>query len=92
METERIISLCKMYQKRFQREKVPKDRMDPKRFPFFKEEMIAHAHSLLDEILEEFARNPENVSEPGYRLGFIQALLWAGGWYTSEEILQHNRP
>ncbi len=91
MEPSKIIAVCEMYRKRFEAEGIPKKRMGEDELFVSKIEMLAHAHFLLDGI-EEFAVNPEKVGKTGRHLGSVQTLLWVAGWYTLEDIMNHNHP
>lgn len=54
------------------------------------DQMLAHAHYLIDGV-EEFAKNPEKEGKTGRHLGSLQTLLWVARWYTLEELRRHNR-
>lgn len=93
MTPEKIISIVEMYEERLQSEKVPKVRMSPKRTfaSLEKSEMLAHAHYLCDGI-KEFARDPQKQRKAGSHLTAIQMCLSFAGWYTLEDLMNHNRP
>ncbi len=91
MTLEKIYAVVKMYRTRFEKEGIPKKRMDPQSFFKSKEEMLAHAHYLLDGI-EEYAKDSDKKGKCGRHLGSCQTLLWTAGWYTLEELMNHNRP
>ena len=86
---------------RFEAEKIPKQRIDPRKFfgwlEIFgfivvpKKRLLAHAHYLLDGV-EQYARDPEKVGKTGRHLGSLQTLLCTAKWYTLEELMEHNRP
>ncbi len=90
MTPEKIKSVCTLYRNRFEAEGIPKKRMPIDKHPQVKEEMLAHAHYLLDGILV-FANDPENKGKTGRHLGSMQTLLWVAGWYTLEDLMNHNR-
>jgi len=79
------------YRSRFEHEGVPKVRMNPETLFTSREEMLAHAHYLLDGV-EEYARDSKRKGKTGRHLGSIQTLLWVAGWYTLAEIMEHNKP
>ena len=53
--------------------------------------MLAHAHYLLDGILE-YAGNPDKKGKCGRHLGSYKTILLVAGWYTLEELMNPNRP
>ena len=97
MTTEKILEVVTLYRKRFETEKVHKERMDLfSHFSFSNQEvakrkMLEHAYYLLDGV-EEFARNPDKIGKTNRHLGSIQTLLLISGWYTLDELMNHNRP
>lgn len=91
MTTEKILSVVAVYRARFEKEGIMKIRMSPKECPKTPEVMLAHAHYLLDGIVE-YAQDPEKVGKTGRHLGSMQTLLMCAGWYTLEECMDHNRP
>ena len=91
MTPEKIIAVARMYRERFEREGIPKERMDPKAFFDSTEEMLAHAHYLAD-TTEEHARNPETYGKANRHLASLQTLLWTAEWYTLDDLMNHNRP
>ncbi len=93
MDSSTILAVCNMYQKRFDTEGIPKKRMDEKKFFESKDEMLAHANYLLDGIRGfSVSMSLRNIGKTGRHLGSVQTLLWVAGWYTLEEIMNHNRP
>ena len=51
---------------------------------------LTHCHSMIDEMRQFVA---EGRMDKVFRwLGFIQGVLWVNGWYTLEELMNHNRP
>ncbi|MEN9613723.1 MAG: hypothetical protein RLZZ347_30 [Candidatus Parcubacteria bacterium] len=96
MTTAKILSVVALYRARFEKEGIPKIRMNPDTCPRSKDtggkrEMLAHAHYLLDGIAK-YAQDPEKVGKTGRHLGSAQMLLWCAGWYTLTELMDHNRP
>ena len=52
--------------------------------------MIAHCAGMLDKI-KDFVK--EGRIEKAFRwLGFIQGCLWVIGYYSLEDLMNHNRP
>jgi hypothetical protein len=90
MTTEKILSVTALYRERFMIEGTPKQRMDPTKFFETSDQMLAHAHYLIDGV-EKFAKDPEKEGKAGRHLGSLQTLLWVAKWYTLEELMQHNR-
>ena len=92
MTPEKIVSVIEMYEERLQMEGVPKVRMDPKRTfaSASKQELLAHAYFLCDGV-KEFARDPTRQRKAGSHLTAIQMCLSFVGWYTLEDLMNHNR-
>ena len=92
MTPEKIISVVNMYERRLQVASVPKIRIDPKRTfaSLRRDEILAHAHFLTDG-LKELALNQEKQRKAGSHLTAIQMCLSFAGWYTLEELMNHNR-
>jgi len=90
---EKIISVIEMYEARLREEGVPKVRMDPGRTfgDPSKEELLAHAHFLCDGV-KVFARDPARQRKTGSHLTSVQMCLSFAGWYTLQELMDHNRP
>lgn len=95
MTEEKILEVVARYRHRFTLENIPKRRMNP--HCFFSphrnastRQMLMHAHYLLDGI-EAYAKDPARTGKTGRHLGSCQTLLWAAGWYTLDELMQHNR-
>ena len=91
MTPRKILALVAAYRLRFEREGIPKRRMDVDSHFSCPDEMPMHAHYLLDGI-EENANNPDRWGEVNHQLGIVQTLLWVFGWYTLEDLMSHNRP
>ena len=93
MTAEKIISVIEMYEKRLREADVPKVRMDPRRTfqSLTQEEMLAHAHFLCDGA-KKYATDPEKQRKAGSHLTSIQLCLSFAGWYTLQELMDHNRP
>ncbi|HXV27069.1 MAG TPA: hypothetical protein VD862_03555 [Candidatus Paceibacterota bacterium] len=93
MTTEKILSVVGMYRRRMEAEGIPKRRMDPARYfgSQTRRDLLAHAHFLLDGV-EEYAKDTERAGKTGRHLGSVQTLLSVCGWYTLQELMDHNRP
>lgn len=93
MKTEKIIAVIGMYEKRLCKEDIPKIRMNPKRTfeSLTKDEILAHAHFLTDGV-KELVKNTKKKRKTGSHLTAIQMCLSFAGWYTLEDIMNHNRP
>jgi len=92
MDSEKIISVVEMYEKRLRDVGVPKIRMNPKRTfaSLSREEMLAHAHFLTDGV-KEYAKEGK-LRKMGSHLTAIQMCLSFAGWYTLEDLMNHNKP
>ena len=93
MNSEKIISVVEMYEKRLCKKGIPKICMNPKRTfaSLSKEEMLAHAHFLIDGV-KEYAKDDNKQRKTGSHLTVIQMCLSLAGWYTLEDLMNHNRP
>ncbi len=93
MTPEKIISIIEMYEERLRAEGVSKTRMDPKRTFASTNvaERLAHAHFLCDGV-KEYAKDPQKQRKTGSHLTAVQMCLSLAGWYTLEDLMNHNRP
>ncbi|OHA79746.1 MAG: hypothetical protein A2675_04000 [Candidatus Yonathbacteria bacterium RIFCSPHIGHO2_01_FULL_51_10] len=91
MTPEKICSVVALYRARFEKEGIPKQRMDPQKFFSSQQEMLAHAHYLTD-TTEEYACDPELFAKANRHLASLQTLLWTAEWYTLADLMNHNRP
>lgn len=93
MAPEKIIAIIEMYEHRLVAENIPKIRMDPSDTfaSLTKEGLLAHAHFLCDGV-KEYARDPEKLRKTGSHLTAVQMCLSFAGWYTLEDLMNHNRP
>ncbi len=93
MTPEKIISVIEMYEERLRMEGISKVRMDPKRTfeSTNKNERLMHAHFLCDGV-KEYAKDSQRQRKAGSHLTAIQMCLSFAGWYTLEELMNHNRP
>ena len=93
MKSEKILEVLAVYECRLLKEGVPKNRMDPKRTfeSLTKEERLMHAYFLIDGA-KWLATSPDKQGKAGRHLGAIQMCLSFAGWYTLEELMNHNRP
>ncbi|MDP1690196.1 MAG: hypothetical protein Q8L52_03280 [bacterium] len=92
MTPEKIISVIEMYERRLREEGIQRVRMDPKRTfaSAHKDEMLAHAYFLCDGV-KKYALDLGKQGKAGRHLGAIQMLLSFAGWYTLEDLMNHNR-
>lgn len=92
MTSEKVIAVIEMYEKRLREEGIPKIRMDPRRTfaTLAKDEILAHAHYLTDGA-KEYARQGKR-RKMGSHLTAIQMCLSFAGWYTLEDLMNHNKP
>ncbi len=93
MTKEKIISVIEMYEERLRNSSVPKIRMDPKRTfgSLTLDEILAHAHYLCDGVKKN-AKDPCKLRKTGSHLTAVQMCLSFAGWYTLEDLMNHNRP
>jgi hypothetical protein len=92
MKPEKVISIIEMYEEKLRKAGVPKTRMDPKRTfaSLGREELLAHAHFLTDGV-REYTRAGK-WRKMGSHLTAIQMCLSFAGWYTLQDIMNHNKP
>ncbi|MEK7514623.1 MAG: hypothetical protein AAB587_02265 [Patescibacteria group bacterium] len=92
MKPEKIISVIEIYEKRLQTYEIPKERIDPKHTfaSLSTEQILAHAHYLCDGA-KEYARDPDKQGKVNRHLATIQMCLSFAGWYTLEDLMNHNR-
>lgn len=90
---EKIFAVVSLYRQMLCEEGIPKERMDPSRTlgSLTSRERLAHAHFLLDGILE-YARDPEKKGKAGRHLAAVQMILSFENIYTLAELMNHNRP
>ena len=93
MTTEKILSLVAKYRIQFEKRGIPKIRMDSRRTlgSLPPTQLLAHAHYLLDG-LAEYAQDPEKKGKTGRHLASVQMILSFAGWYTLQDLMNHNRP
>lgn len=93
MDPQKVIDVVSMYEEELKKQGIPKGRIDPKKT--FKEatydEILAHAHYLIDGV-KKYALNPGQEGKTGRHLASVQMCLSFAGWYTLEELMNHNRP
>jgi len=83
MLNEKCIAILEMYGKDLERDIA--DDQDPGVAPSLK-----HALTMVPKAIAFFM---EGRREKGFRwLGFIQGVLWSEGYYSIEELKNHNRP
>lgn len=93
MTPEKIIAVIEMYEARLRRAGIPKLRMDPKHTfeSLSKAERLQHAHFLCEGV-KEYARDPQKQQKAARYLTVVQMCLSFAGWYTLEDLMNHNRP
>lgn len=93
MDSQKVLSVVKVYEDRLLEECVPKKRMDTSRTfaSLSKEEVLAHAHFLIDGV-KEYAVIEGKEGKTGRHLASIQVCLSFAGWYTLLELMNHNKP
>lgn len=92
MTPEKIIAVIAMYEKRLEREGIPKVRIDP-RCTFGSvtiDELLAHAHYLCAGV-KEYARDTSRQRKAGSHLTAVQMCLSFAGWYSLQDLMNHNR-
>ncbi len=93
MTREKIEAVVSFYRRQFEERNIPKKQMDPHRTlgTLSSEQRLAHAHFLLDGIIE-YAADPEKAGKTGRHLASVQMILSFENWYTLEELMEDNRP
>jgi len=92
MTPSQIIQVIAVYEHRLVDARVPKIRLDPKRT--FRSttiaERLSHAHYLCAGV-KKYALDAEQQRKAGSHLAAVQMCLSFAGWYTLEELMEHNR-
>ena len=93
MTPEKIISVIEIYEKQLVSVGVPKARINPELTfrDVSREQLLQHAHYLCDGV-KELAKDPKKKRKVGSHLTAVQMCLSFAGWYTIEELMEHNRP
>jgi hypothetical protein len=93
MKPEKIQAVVEMYRRMFEAKNIPKARMSrDKTFgQATSEERLAHAHYLLDGVIE-YSKMPGKEGKTGRHLTAVQMLLSFENWFTLGELMDHNRP
>lgn len=93
MTPSAIVRVIQMYEQRLLEAAVPKKRMDPSRAfsSLSVDEILAHAHYICDGA-KEFARDSDKFGKANRHLTVVQMCLGFAGWYTLQELMEHNRP
>jgi len=93
MTPEKIVAVVERYEKQFKKLKIPKLRMSPERTfgSLTQAELLAHAHYLCAGT-KRYARDPEKLRRAGSHLTAIQMCLSFAGWFTLQDLMNHNRP
>ncbi len=89
MDAQKILEALDVYEKYFIKEKIPKQKFPPDRFPKLESDVLRHLHGMIDEI-RGFVR--DNRLEAFRWLGFMQGALWCQGIYILDELKNNNRP
>jgi hypothetical protein len=93
MTPEKILAVVGMYEARLKQEGIRPKRMETSCTfaTLSKQEVLAHVYHLIVGI-KELAVNPEKQGKTGRHLGSIQTCLSFVGWYTLDDLMNHNRP
>jgi len=54
-------------------------------------EALCHYLDMCDHIVE-YAKNPDTIGKANRHLGYLQGCLSARGFFTLDELRNHNRP
>ena len=93
MTPEKVLSVIQMYEMWLEARAVPKKRINPKdTFGAVSEkDLLAHAHFLCQGV-KDFSLNPGKTGKMYRHLTTIQMCLSFAGWYTLEDLMDHNKP
>ena len=93
MRTEKILEVVALYRMQLEAADIAKVRMDPSKTgaDLTQIQMLEHAHWLLDGIIE-YAQDSTKVGKTGRHLASVQMFLLFAGWFTLNELMEHNRP
>lgn len=90
MDATKVREVLSIYRLRFIGEGISKTDFPHGEIPANPAEMLAHCHRMLD-MMEVFIT--EGRMDKVMRwLGFLQGVFWSRGWYSLEDLKNHNRP
>ncbi|MBI3627186.1 MAG: hypothetical protein HY220_00340 [Candidatus Sungbacteria bacterium] len=90
MTKAKVLAVIALYRERFEKEGIGKIKLAHDAIPASSGQVLEHCHAMLDQMVEFMA---EGRLEKVFRwLGFIQGCFWRAGWYTLDELKDHNRP
>lgn len=92
MKPAKIFSVVSMYAERLREEKVVPQRISPNRSfaECAQDEILAHTAYLVEQFFSYDVS--AQYGKLNRHLAAIQMCLSFAGWYTLEEIMEHNRP
>ena len=93
MKLEKIVSVIEMYEKLLRESNIQKKQMNIKKTfaELSKDELLSHAYFLCSGV-KEYSQDPEKQRKTGSHLTAVQMCLSLAGWYTLEDLMNHNRP
>lgn len=90
MDGNKVLEVIGIYRSFFEKSGIPKKDFPHNQLTNTDENVLAHCHGMLDE-MEQFV--VKGRMEKVFRwLGFIQGCLWSTGYFTLDELKNHNRP
>lgn len=93
MTPERILATIGVYEYLLKKADVPKTQAPPGTYfgKLSEKDQLAHAHFLCD-LVKEVVNDPELWGKTNRLFAALQMCLSNAGWYTLEELKDHNRP
>jgi methionine salvage enolase-phosphatase E1 len=90
MNADKLLDVIAIYRKNFIRKKIEAVDFSHIDKPIKCEEILSHCHGMLNK-MEKFVL--EGRIEKAFKwLGFVQGCLWSAGYYSLEDLKNHNRP
>jgi methionine salvage enolase-phosphatase E1 len=90
MNADKLLAVIAIYRKNFIRKKIEAVDFSHIDKPIKCEEILSHCHGMLNK-MEKFVL--EGRIEKAFKwLGFVQGCLWSAGYYSLEDLKNHNRP
>lgn len=93
MEDKKVLEVLDIYDHAFRTAGFPEVKHPHNQLFLYKDDVLAHCRSMLNGIKEFISLgNKEKRDRALIRLGFVQGCLAATGFYTVNDLKEHNRP
>ena len=95
MEDKKALEVVRIYRKVFELFGIPNLKHPHHKLVYYcnAKQVLSHCYSMLEGV-EEFISDGKHEERDRalVRLGFVQGCLWTEGYFTVEELKNHNRP